>query len=741
MKCKYIAIWALTAALLSGCSDQEIYSGGQEEVIRVFGNVAATRVSFETENSATHADWENGDLIGIFADGQSNFCYVASVQGTNTEFLPQASGQLRGADGLTVKAYYPYSETAKGTMVPLTNTSNYPLADMKPFVYASDAISNGQVSLRFKHLYAYLRLTIPAGMLPSWVVRNTVDLIRISVDADRKIGASGGTFDLDTGEPELRGESSEINISLDGVDVQQQALTCYIPVLPQEGAFGISFDVIQENDIQEVVLSCQKQTSEGGLKAGYVYNVSLNGEEEVIMSALEQKERMEAIGREFVSYLRVAEFNEMKNTARYIKNNFCEDDYRTEGVSTWWTNCLDAITHTASERRDTTTYVNENEYYSDMYWYFYHYQDLTRLYAASNFVGHFAVQDGKWTQQEGTFDDLLFTCTDQNGATCTASLTTSGATKRVYIGNQKDEDWYNRRHNYYEEEVIKYQYHEVINPETGQMEIVDSIPYLDHYKYYVRDSVDISVKDYENYVYLPERLTLLVTQGGKELLRTVVTTNLSCLASDEYDLSKHDFKVTAETYVNGYEFILSNASYVATQNAEVAFKMNKDARNFITLSAYSNGAVSGNTHDSLSVDRLSDMVGSIDILHQMQLKGSCLDGMKVHDYLEEADMNDTDEAIFKENVQKANEWMQLGLYFDGKSTQQAYVKLNATVDYTGWDGIQYWCVEPWIYFGDGTTYSTFEAFFNEEDFKELINMAWDVYDDAINLSNQFIRKF
>ena len=38
-----------------------------------------------------------------------------------------------------------------------------------------------------------------------------------------------------------------------------------------------------------------------------------------------------------------------------------------------------------------------------------------------------------------------------------------------------------------------------------------------------------------------------------------------------------------------------------------------------------------------------------------------------------------------------------------------------------WNGTTYWTAEPVIVFFDGSSYSTFSAFFNESDLKTVIN--------------------
>jgi hypothetical protein len=64
--------------------------------------------------------------------------------------------------------------------------------------------------------------------------------------------------------------------------------------------------------------------------------------------------------------------------------------------------------------------------------------------------------------------------------------------------------------------------------------------------------------------------------------------------------------------------------------------------------------------------------------------------------------------------------MDVNMYFDNTSTKQATVKLEPFQE-DDWYGYRYWESEPVIYFQDGTSYSTFEAFFDADDFGNSVN--------------------
>lgn len=732
MKLKYIAIGILAIGL-AACSDELAEkSGSQEQDIRVFGSITNSRVSFNQEDNVTHATWSVGDKIGIFGDTQNNLPYVVASSTSGTvEFQTQAE-KLKCVDGTSVVAYYPYSGSVDGIVVPLPNTQKYKYSEMIPFVYAKNMVENNQVSLQFKHLFAYLKVKITKEDLPEFATTSKVSTIEVSA-SNKDLGVVEGGFNLETLKTSTIEGSSIIVVDAAEYDLSSADFVCYIPVLPQEANQALTVKILQKNgNAEDILFSLPKKASERGLVAGNVYNVTLD-DDETLMSPEEQKAKIDAVGREFVSYIRAYEFNEIKNTARYIKETFCEEKSQTDAISTWCDDCLDAISNrgvTVNENDTTEWEISETE--SEIFYYYYHKTDITRLYEAASFKGHFTVNDTAWVVETTDTDDLQFTCPDENGNICTVRLSTEGDTTKVYVGKNKETDYYNWVSNDTTINVPKYTEVKEIDPATGDTIMVTDTTYNYIHKYI--NSEDVDVETYHNYLYVPEKVIVEYKKGDKVILKTVVTTDLTSVSNENFDVASHGFSVTVETTVNDYEFIVSKLAYAGSKNAETSFKMNKSGMNLITLSAYSDLALSGDVYEETpSIDKAGNAYLNIDLIHQLQIKATCSDGVKLNDLLEEADNNDTDENIFKQKIGEANELFEGGLYFDGRSTRQSWVTLEAFAD----NG--YWTYEPVLNFEDGSSYSTFSAFFNEKDFKTLINLAWDVLDDFCNLFVEFER--
>ena len=99
--------------------------------------------------------------------------------------------------------------------------------------------------------------------------------------------------------------------------------------------------------------------------------------------------------------------------------------------------------------------------------------------------------------------------------------------------------------------------------------------------------------------------------------------------------------------------------------------------------------------------------------------------------------SDDEEKPFKSYITQANSLIDLNLFYDGKAVKQANVKLEPFVS-ESWHSYIYWDAEPVLYFFDGSSYSTFEAFFNDKDFKSVIDTFKGLADKYAALINERI---
>ena len=357
----------------------------------------------------------------------------------------------------------------------------------------------------------------------------------------------------------------------------------------------------------------------------------------------EQKAKMETAANELMSDLQASNVQNVIDIADYADETYNADNYDCDGVGKWWSDCLDAITKFNSSDTYTKTF--------------------TRLYAASNFTGHFKVNTAtkKWDYTPAS--DLEFIFPDKQGKECTAILTTSGNTKKVYMG--------------------------------------ESVEYIN----WREDDF------YKNYVNVPEGIKVAFIQEGTTIAMMDLSTNLSDMLSDNFDLAKDSYSASCKLMVNDFTFEVKKAAYSPTL-ASVALSVLKGDKYLLSMVVAAKGAVT-NEFTEVGIANIN-----MDILGEIQIKGTCSNCSKYGDYINAAGDNDNNEATFKSDISQANSILDLGLYYNSE-TRQASIALEPFENEDRYE--KYWYCEPVLKFDDGTSYSTFEAFFDKTSFKEVID--------------------
>ena len=410
------------------------------------------------------------------------------------------------------------------------------------------------------------------------------------------------------------------------------------------------------------------------------------------MSPADQKDYLETVALEFMDMMPSLDFRDIVELGKYIGENY-GDDYDWDNVGDWAEDAWNA----AREALGTKTTESETERWGNYtYKYNYIYTNYTALLMASNFTGHFTARNGRWVLEKA--NDLQFTFADKRGQQCVLKLETGGSVKKVYafnIDDWKDYEWDSNGYTYTSNE------------------------------YYDRTQCTIGV---------PERITVTLTQGGSQVVKTTVKIDLGSISGEEFDVSKNSLTVSALTELNnGYKFDVSKVAYTANSSASVSFMMSKNGTTLISMgaaadvnnipsvnvSAFSSESFDEDDYDFDRVNAKNAYV-KLDILGKVQIQGTLSDVRKFADYLEEADDNYTEERTYKSYINQANAIADVNLFYDGKNVKQAAVKLEPFIE-ESWGGRTYWEAEPVLYFYDGSSYSTFEAFFNEKDFKKTID--------------------
>lgn len=418
------------------------------------------------------------------------------------------------------------------------------------------------------------------------------------------------------------------------------------------------------------------------------------------MTPLEQKEYLDVIARGFMDKTPASDFNEISKLYNHISNTYT-DNYDWDVVEDWGREIFESL----KESLGTTD--KEQEKYS---WgeYNYIYTNYKALVMASNFKGQFKAIGNKWELSKA--DDLQFIFSDQYGKECVLKLVTSGNVKKVFIGNI--DEWVDYKSNSTDDYYISNDY-------------------------YDRTQLTVGV---------PENIVVTLTQGGSQVVKVTVKLNIGDLSNDKFDLSKN--QLTASTLVelnNGYKFNVSQVAYNGNNKTSVSFDMSKNGESLASVAFSSDisgipscnidAMVSGNIdEEDFNNSNMKNVYVKLDIMGKLQIQGTLSDVRKFTDYINEADDNDDDEKTFKSYVNQANSLANVNLFYDGKSTKQATVTLEAFEE-ESWNGTKYWYMEPMLNFYDGSSYSTFDAFFNDKDFKSVIDAFEKLADNYASLIN------
>ena len=418
------------------------------------------------------------------------------------------------------------------------------------------------------------------------------------------------------------------------------------------------------------------------------------------MTPLEQKEYLDVIARGFMDKTPASDFNEISKLCNHISNTYT-DSYDWDEVGDWGSEIFESL----KESLGTTDKEQEKDSWGE---YNYIYTNYKALVMASNFKGQFKAIGNKWELSKA--DDLQFIFSDQHGKECVLKLVTSGNVKKVFIGNI--DEWVDYNYDY-------------------------SNDYYISNDYYDRTQLTVGV---------PENIVVTLTQGGSQVVKVTVKLNIGDLSNDKFDLSKN--QLTASTLVelnNGYKFNVSQVAYNGNNKTSVSFDMSKNGESLASVAFSSDisgipscnidAMVSGNIdEEDFNNSNMKNVYVKLDIMGKLQIQGTLSDVRKFTDYINEADDNDDDEKTFKSYVNQANSLANFNLFYDGKSTKQATVTLEAFEE-ESWNGIKYWYLEPMLNFYDGSSYSTFDAFFNDKDFKSVIDAFEKLADNYASLIN------
>lgn len=262
-------------------------------------------------------------------------------------------------------------------------------------------------------------------------------------------------------------------------------------------------------------------------------------------------------------------------------------------------------------------------------------------------------------------------------------------------------------------------------------------PNLDEWVYtdepITRDDFDkISVT-----VGVPEQIDLNITEDGSPLA-TVTMKLTPSFKAEEASLTTDSFSVKTTVSINGFEVVSEKVAFdAATGKASAKAEFKKNGECLIKTSAaadvklhtedytWEDSSDSYGTYEYVVLDMAKNIDVSMDIIGEIQVKGTCSNAVEASESLEAMwdalyDGNTANMTEAKRHLDNFNSKFKLNVYYDGTDVKQATVAFDLeTYEDEYYDYVDYDLI-PIIIFEDKSKYKV-EEFFTENAFGSLID--------------------
>ena len=428
------------------------------------------------------------------------------------------------------------------------------------------------------------------------------------------------------------------------------------------------------------------------------------------MTSVQQKKKIEDVATKMMKLTPASDF---KNISGLMTDAKRLAEYGPDDIEEWAKLTFETMLHYVGQEikeNHRWEYDRDGEHYINIYCD--PIKNYNALVAISDFNGHFTANDVKREWQHSGANDLQFIFNDSYGKKCVLSLKASGATKNMYVGTKRYEDFYSPPPSYQDHDNVTI-----------------------FYNFYLTQIKTV--------IKVPEHINLSLTQNGQQIVCIDLDINLGKLTGEYFDLGGTSLTLNAKAKVNNYVFNLKQFAYNAGSSATAQFEAYKDNTKLMTVNVSSDltdipGYLFTEDKDPLfgpGVEpNAKNAVFKIDILGEMQIQGTVADTRRYVEYLDMARKNNDQESTSKSYINQANGLSKIYLYYDNKSTKQAYFILKAFERGDPWSWGRIWKAEPVVCFQDGSSYdATLKVFFNERDFRNVIRRFQSLADGYRNL--------
>ena len=203
-----------------------------------------------------------------------------------------------------------------------------------------------------------------------------------------------------------------------------------------------------------------------------------------------------------------------------------------------------------------------------------------------------------------------------------------------------------------------------------------------------------------------------------------------------------NLNVDARLNVNGYEETFKSTATKSGISASAGVKIN--GKSMLEAEAALNADIdniikqindAANEDDEdiqVDVTAVKEVSMYMDIMGKVQIVGKCDKFEELYDAiidLEEAD-DENDFKKYERNLAQINDTYNVTLHYDNTETVQANIELEAYEEESEWDeGYTYFEVRPVLVFAADSSRYSFEDYFTESSFSDLIEAVEDLGDD------------
>lgn len=246
--------------------------------------------------------------------------------------------------------------------------------------------------------------------------------------------------------------------------------------------------------------------------------------------------------------------------------------------------------------------------------------------------------------------------------------------------------------------------------------------------------------EYYYEVEVPEHLSIKITEDGQDFIVINLDFTLS-FSKDGLDSTKDCFIVTMTFKVDDQEIVIEKTGYDAsTGKAYVSYAQKQGGATVIRAEASAKAKFEIVTerdewdqgYDEYTFPEFSiakDVNLNIDILGDVQIKGSCSDILSAVDYMDTFYESDKESSV-ERALANLNNIIDLGIYYSGNSTKQADIVMDYYVEDDPYYDNEWYEMEPIMVFSDGSQFA-FEEYFTESSFRRVVRAFENWLEDYV----------